>query len=401
MELSALKSKSSVISYKDGDIITTEGEQTANEMYILLSGNVGVYKNYQSNNRVKLTDLGPGSFFGEMSLFLNKARSATVVAQGVVMLMAVTRDNAYEFFEKETKMTYNLIRTLCQRLDDTNRQLTALKTKGRAPASAKTAATPPAKPSAPPVGVPAGLADLFPAGHKAYTHTPPPAKGMTIYTKSFECPLCGQNFNANSVRTSKLKVITRDKDFRVRYGDIDTTYHEVITCTHCCFTTFEANIKDKIPARNDVNKPQIAKYKNEIKFAGNAERDITGVFAGYYLALKCFPLFYAKAEVVTAKAWMRLMWLYEDCGDTEMAQMALEKAHECYITVFKETEMSQDASQQTCVIIGELSLRLDDFDNAKTFFLNARMNRSGSAALIKQAEDGIEEVKKREQAKGV
>jgi CRP-like cAMP-binding protein len=49
-------------------------------MYILHGGSVGIYCNYGEANELKLTDLLPVSFFGEMGMLAGKARSATVVA---------------------------------------------------------------------------------------------------------------------------------------------------------------------------------------------------------------------------------------------------------------------------------------------------------------------------------
>jgi len=387
--------------YKNGEIIITDGDENGDEMFFILIGDVGVYKNYQAPDEIKITDLKTGSFFGEMTLFLKKARTATVVAQGDVTLMAINRDNAYYFFATESEMTYNIIRVLCQRLEDTNAQLAAFQTEEvigiPTPAAPENPADTPAKPSPAaktgPATVPAGLADLFPEGHGSYEHAPPWTQPDLIYPKKFDCPLCEQTFTAIAVRTTRLKMIDRDKDFRNRFDGIDTVYHEVITCPHCCFSGFEPNFKDLISSRLEHNRDKIAKYKAHLTFGGDAKRDITGVFGGYYLALKCAELFYAKNEIQTARILIRIMWLYDDCGDAQMTEQYRKIAQEAYITAFKQAELKADASQQICVIIGELSLMLNDIDNAKTFFLNARNNRNGSTTLISQAEDGIDAIR--------
>ena len=65
--------------YTKGTIIYKQGE-VSNCMYILHGGSVGIYCNYGEANELKLTDLLPVSFFGEMGMLSGKARSATVVA---------------------------------------------------------------------------------------------------------------------------------------------------------------------------------------------------------------------------------------------------------------------------------------------------------------------------------
>lgn len=72
-------SKGSGETYKKGTIIFKEGE-TGKCMYIVCSGIVGIYKNYGDTKQVKLTDLTPVSFFGEMGMIADEPRSATAVA---------------------------------------------------------------------------------------------------------------------------------------------------------------------------------------------------------------------------------------------------------------------------------------------------------------------------------
>ena len=391
MNLELLKQNSSARRYQDSEVIIRDGEQMGNEVFIILAGSVGVYKNYQQPNEIKLTELKPGSFFGEMTLFLNKERAATVVAHEPVYVLVIDRINIYNFFETQPELTYSLIKTLCQRLDDANKQLS-----GEDSAPESIPVPPPANNVA--NAIPSALKDLFPKGHKMYSYKAPAAEPDTVYNKSFTCPLCDEHFPAYTIRTTRLKVKTRDKDFRVRHEGIDATYLEIITCHHCCFSAFENSFnRGAILSRFAQNINKINVYKNNLKFMVSTDRDVNEVFAGYYLALKCANLFYARSEVTVAKIWARLMWLYRDCNDKDMEMFALEKAQESYLAVFKETDIDPNTMQQISVMIGELSLQLNDLDNAKTFFMQARTHRGGSEALIAQAEDGIQAIKEMSQ----
>jgi cGMP-dependent protein kinase len=60
--------------YSSGDVIIKQGD-IGDAFYMLTEGNVSVQVNH-----VQLAILGPGAFFGEMSLMSNERRSATVVA---------------------------------------------------------------------------------------------------------------------------------------------------------------------------------------------------------------------------------------------------------------------------------------------------------------------------------
>lgn len=74
-ELAAL---SKVWRYAKGESVVREGE-TGHELFIVVSGNVRV-QIQQRGAAVEVARLGPGEFFGEMSLFTGEPRAATVVA---------------------------------------------------------------------------------------------------------------------------------------------------------------------------------------------------------------------------------------------------------------------------------------------------------------------------------
>ena len=66
-----------------GAVIIGEGEP-GNRMFFLSSGQVAVVKGQGTPQTMTLARLGPGEFFGEMSLVESFVRSASVVADGEV-----------------------------------------------------------------------------------------------------------------------------------------------------------------------------------------------------------------------------------------------------------------------------------------------------------------------------
>jgi hypothetical protein len=431
MDINLLKKNSSAKKFPDGYFIIREGDKMGDEMYVILEGKVNVYKNYKTENEKMLATLTPGNFFGEMTLFLHRERSATAIANGEVILLVIGRLAAYEFFETQPQLTYAVIKSLCHRLENTNKQLGRANmpgaiSAGNEPERLFTAETPapvapaPAKPTAPamisdtpPAGfisdtppadfvppaqeskLPSSLpAGLFPEGHKTYDLKTQPASPDLIYKKNFKCPVCEKSFLAYSIRTTRLKLERRDKDFRSHYPGIDTAYYEIITCPHCYFSNFEASYSQPIISRFKESIGEITKYKEQLGTDLTDDRNINNVFAGYFLALKGAPLFYKSHEMTTAKIWLRLTWLYDDCRDGAMVELATKKAHEAYLSAFEKTDAGTEALQQLCVLVGELSLMVRDVPNAKLFFVKARSYRGGSKVLQTQAEDGIEKIRK-------
>jgi len=426
MNFDLLKKNSASKNFSDGQVIILEGDKQGNEMYVILEGNVNIYKNFQSPNEKLIVSLGAGNFFGEMTLFLNRPRSATAIAKGDVQLLAVERSAAYQIFETHPEVSFALMKTLCERIYKATKILGVVHTPSEliigtasellfdpekiksepptpAPAPVLISDTPPAPiliSDTPPEGFkgfetmnPSLPAGLFPEGHKIYDIPTKPHPTEGIYRKNFKCPVCEKTFAGYSIRTTRLKLERRDKDFRSHYAAIDTTYYEIITCTECYYSMFENAYAKPIIARFKENIPQISMYKNLLNINITEDRGINSVFAGYYLALKGAPLFYKDFEMFVAKIWLRLMWLYQDVGDKSMEEVAAKKAHESYLAAFENTDASPDVLQQLCVLVGELSLIVKDVPGAKVFFAKARNFRGGNKTMLTQAEEGINRIR--------
>ncbi|MCL1998870.1 MAG: methyl-accepting chemotaxis protein [Turicibacter sp.] len=102
--------------FSRGDIIIQEGDVIAESMYFLLDGNVEVFLNYQEKGELMLATLQPGDIFGEMSLFLNEPRSATIVARDNVLVLNIKKRDMYDIMQKFPDVAYNITMALCSRL---------------------------------------------------------------------------------------------------------------------------------------------------------------------------------------------------------------------------------------------------------------------------------------------
>src|SRR4051794_32498856 len=72
-----------------GDHIFREGEQ-AREMFVVLGGEVEVLKRAKRGSEARVALLGPGDWFGEMSILDVMPRSATVLAVSPTRLLRIT-----------------------------------------------------------------------------------------------------------------------------------------------------------------------------------------------------------------------------------------------------------------------------------------------------------------------
>lgn len=85
--------------FQPGDFIIVEGTQ-GNTMYIINKGTVLVTTSDKKGDVVALGSLKNGAFFGELSLFDNLPRSATVTATKETSIFMVTRSDLEKLFSK-------------------------------------------------------------------------------------------------------------------------------------------------------------------------------------------------------------------------------------------------------------------------------------------------------------
>jgi Cyclic nucleotide-binding domain/FHA domain len=90
---------------------STKGE----EMYIIEDGEVEILKLHGPVERL-LSTLGPGDFFGEMSLLESKPRVATARAKTDVRLLPVDASTFDQLLRDNPEITIRLLRRLSQRL---------------------------------------------------------------------------------------------------------------------------------------------------------------------------------------------------------------------------------------------------------------------------------------------
>jgi cAMP-binding proteins - catabolite gene activator and regulatory subunit of cAMP-dependent protein kinases len=103
------------INYKPGTVIFREGEP-GRCMYAVHMGKVGIYSGYDTPAQKLLTELLPNSFFGEMGMIENEARSATAVALENTTVEVITQENLQELFQKNPPKVDMILRGLSGRL---------------------------------------------------------------------------------------------------------------------------------------------------------------------------------------------------------------------------------------------------------------------------------------------
>jgi tetratricopeptide (TPR) repeat protein len=355
--------------FEPGDIIVREGEMEF-RMYIIITGGLAVYKNYQKADEISLAELSAGEFFGEQSLFLGAAQPATVVATEESLTISFTRDDIFDFFRAESEATFSLIADICQRAGEKN-------------SAPKPKIDPSRRVSAP---------GLFPVGHGHYRLPAPESEAPTgiVFTAKEKCPICGVTFEAAGLRESKLIRHRTDPDLRERYKGAEPMYYDVLTCPQCWYSALRDTFDAAEPADSHALMTELGALQRELGFVFDNRKDAAEVFTGYYLALRVAPRCFVQAETQTARLWVKLSRLYEDCGDQAMTEYANRQALEAYKEIYQRVSLNPRALQRIQFILGDLYFKMGEFREAREMLFKAKIAREGTELVRRYAEDRID-----------
>jgi CRP-like cAMP-binding protein len=117
--LQHLISTLSVVRPSSGDVLFQEGD-VAGDMYVVLDGEIEVLKRSRQGSDSRVAMLGPGDWFGEMSIVDVQPRSATVRAVAPSRLLRITAKDLDALYRYDLKsyslIVLNLARELSRRL---------------------------------------------------------------------------------------------------------------------------------------------------------------------------------------------------------------------------------------------------------------------------------------------
>ena len=116
--------------FKAGEIVFSQGDQGAS-MYVVHSGAVQIYLPSAEKDQppVVLKDVRSGEYFGELAIFDDKPRSASVRALVDTVLMELTREELAEHLGRSRTAAMTILSEMANRLRETNAMLSQRATK--------------------------------------------------------------------------------------------------------------------------------------------------------------------------------------------------------------------------------------------------------------------------------
>jgi uncharacterized membrane protein len=123
-DLAALSSALQIRTFKAGVMIFAQ-DDAGDAMYIVESGDVNIHLPGDASHRISHKDLARGEFFGELSLFDEKPRSASALATTDTVLLELDRATLENYLERRPRAAMAILRTTSERLRETNILLSA------------------------------------------------------------------------------------------------------------------------------------------------------------------------------------------------------------------------------------------------------------------------------------
>jgi len=122
--LEAIAKIATVRNYPKQTILMNEGDDT-DSLYVVLAGRVRVYVSDEQGREVHVNSIGPGEFFGEVTLD-GRPRSASVMSVEDCRCALVKRTELLTLIEKEPQFALHMIRKLASRVRDLTENVRSL-----------------------------------------------------------------------------------------------------------------------------------------------------------------------------------------------------------------------------------------------------------------------------------
>ena len=115
--IDTLAESTAEIEFADEQAIVRQG-QVGNGLYIVVSGGARIVQGSD-----ELARIGPGDFFGELSVIDQRPRTASAFALGESVCLALASWDLMAVLEREPTVSLNLLKELAGRLRATDEQL--------------------------------------------------------------------------------------------------------------------------------------------------------------------------------------------------------------------------------------------------------------------------------------
>ena len=108
----------------DGEVLVHDGSAD-DRLYVVASGLVGVVKDLESDARLTVATLGPGSLAGEMGFVDGTRYQSSLVALGSARVLSLARERLESLLGSHPAVVYHVMRGIIRVVHETQRRLAA------------------------------------------------------------------------------------------------------------------------------------------------------------------------------------------------------------------------------------------------------------------------------------
>jgi len=109
-------------SFQAGEVVFHEGD-SSDTCYVVRSGHVRATREHGVGRSLTLANFGPGDIFGELAMFDDERRSATVQALEATEVVAILGGDMRRLLREHSDIAVKLLAALGRRLRETNERL--------------------------------------------------------------------------------------------------------------------------------------------------------------------------------------------------------------------------------------------------------------------------------------
>jgi hypothetical protein len=114
-ELAAVASVTEEVHFGEGETVFKEGDH-GDTLFLVVEGEVAVIKDIDGERQIELDSIGAGDYFGEMALFGDDRRSATIQVKTAARFLTLHKQELQEIVREYPQIALHVCRVLSVRI---------------------------------------------------------------------------------------------------------------------------------------------------------------------------------------------------------------------------------------------------------------------------------------------
>ena len=207
-----------------------------------------------------------------------------------------------------------------------------------------------------------------------------------LYDKTVHCPICGQQSTNKAVKSSAIRVSSRDTDSMIYYSGINPSFYEVVYCTFCGYAALPAYFEKVKPFHVSKILEQVTKVWVKPSYPDHFDAEFA--IKQLKLALHISLLKDAK-DSEKGLLCLKLSWLYRLIEDQDNERRFQEQTLLCFENAYMNEKFPVAGMDEFSFqyLIGELYRRTGNSDKALLYYSKVLTSNNAPARIKDKVRD--------------